>query len=339
MGMTVLQLADRLRDEAEAYKFVEELRWPDGVAVCPHCGNEGATFIEPTNGKSRATRTGAQSQRRVWRCLSCRKQFSVITGTCMHGTKVPLRIWVLCIFEMCSSKNGVAAREIERKYGVCCRTAWHLMHRIREAMKRDAVVESMRGVVVADETFIGGKVENLDHGPRKRLVETPDPIKPGSLGTGGNKFRKSIVLSLIDKQTGEARSAVIPDVTGATLRKVISEQVDMPNTELWTDEWPGYFPLRNELAAHETVNHRQGEYVRYVGGRAISSNAAENFFGQLKRSIDGTHHRVSHEHLPRYLAEFDYRFSTRKMTDEARMEKLFGKVAGRRLTYKLAKAV
>ena len=107
--MTVIQLADRLRDESDAYLFVEELRWPDGVAVCPHCDHRGATYIEPLNGKSRKTRTGTQSQRRVWRCLNCRKQFSVITGTCMHGTKVPLRIWVLCFFEMVSSKNGLAA--------------------------------------------------------------------------------------------------------------------------------------------------------------------------------------------------------------------------------------
>src|SRR5437762_13774257 len=87
MGMTVIELADRLRDESDAYKFVEELRWPNGIAVCPHCGNEGATYIEPTNGKSRATRTGTQSQRRVGRCTAkpCRRQFPAITGTRMHG--------------------------------------------------------------------------------------------------------------------------------------------------------------------------------------------------------------------------------------------------------------
>lgn len=88
----MIELADRLRSEAYAYRFLEELRWPDGTAVCPHCDHQGATYIEPTNGKSRATRTGAQSQRRVWRRLNCRKQFSVITGTMMHGTKVPLRV-------------------------------------------------------------------------------------------------------------------------------------------------------------------------------------------------------------------------------------------------------
>src|SRR5689334_19835856 len=88
VSMTVIQLADRLRTDADAYRFVEELRWPDGVAVCPHCDHRGATFIEPTNGISRKTRTGAETQRRVWRCLNCRKQFSVITNTCMHRTKV-----------------------------------------------------------------------------------------------------------------------------------------------------------------------------------------------------------------------------------------------------------
>ena len=330
MGMTVIELADRLRDEASAYKFVEELRWPDGVAVCPHCGNEGATYIEPTNGKSRATRTGAQSQRRVWRCLSCRKQFSVITGTVMHGTKVPLRVWVLCFFEMASSKNGVAAREIERKYGVCCRTAWHLMHRIREAMKRDPLVQSMRGVVMADETFIGGKAKNR-HGYRSEPTYGPS-------GTRKRVNDKIAVVTLIDRERREAPSAVVPDVTGATLRKVIAEQVDIPNTVLHTDQFQSYKSIASEFAAHEVVNHANDEYARYEGGRLITTNHVEGFFGQLKRSIDGTHHRVSGEHLPRYLAEFDFRYSTRKMSDTARMNRLMGQVGGKRLTYKRVKA-
>jgi transposase-like protein len=318
MGMTVLQLADRLRDESDAYKFVEELRWPDGVAVCPHCDNPGATYIEPTNGKSRATRTGTQSQRRVWRCLACRKQFSVLTGTMMHGTKVPLRVWCLCIFEMVSSKNGVAAREIERKYGVCCRTAWHLMHRIREAMKDD-LMETMRGVVIADETWIGGDPKWMHDGK-----------KPGRQGV----TNKTPILTLIDKERGEARSAVVPDVTGATLRKVISQQVDVAASTLHTDEWKGYQLLGREFLAHETVNHKAREFVRYSRDAFVSTNAAEGFFAQLKRSIDGTHHRVSVEHLPRYLAEFDYRYSTRKMSDTARMRKLMTQTGGKRLSYK-----
>ena len=160
MGYTVIQIADKLRTEADAWKFIEEMRWGTGEPVCSHCGSVGASFVKPTNGVSRKTRTGAETMRRVWRCLTCRKQFSAITGTIMHGTKLPLRMWVLAIFEMCHSKNGVSAREIQRKYGVCPRSAWFMMHRIREAMKTDALVGAMQGVIVADETWIGGDPKN-----------------------------------------------------------------------------------------------------------------------------------------------------------------------------------
>lgn len=177
MGYTVLQLADRLRSEADAYRFMKELRWGAGEPVCPHCDNLGASFIEPMNGTSRKTRTGAMSERRAWRCFSCRKQFSVLTGTLFHGTKIPLRTWVLVIFEMCASKNGVAAREVERKYGVCPRTAWHMLHRIREAMKGDGLLETMRGTIIADETWIGGDPQNR-HGANPRQPYTPKPIVP-----------------------------------------------------------------------------------------------------------------------------------------------------------------
>ncbi len=171
MGMTVLQLADRLRSEADAYLFLEELRWGSSDPICPHCDSLGASYIRPLNGASRKTRTGAMSERRVWRCFTCRKQFSVLTGTIFHGTKVPIRTWVLVIFEMCASKNGVAAREVERKYGVCARTAWHMMHRIREAMKNDTLVATMRGTIVADETWIGGDPKNRHESKRERAGE------------------------------------------------------------------------------------------------------------------------------------------------------------------------
>lgn len=330
MGMTVLQLADQLRTEADAYRMLETMRWPNGP-VCPHCDHQGATFIEPSNGKSRATRTGKQTERRVWRCLSCRKQFSVLTGTVMHGTKVPLRIWCLVTFEFVSSKNGVAAKEIERKYGVCCRTAWHLLHRIREAMRSDGLVTSMRGRIVADETFIG---------PNPKWMKDKDRV----FDRGGSQRRrtamhKTPVFALVDADTGEVRAKVIPDVTGATLRKAIAEQVDMAGSTLYTDTHGGYLHVGREFATHETVNHHDREFVRYMSdGRFIGTNPAEAFFGQLKRSIDGTHHRVSVEHLDRYLTEFGYRWTTRKMTDEARMWNLLGRVDGKRLTYKRVKA-
>ena len=126
------------------------------------------------------------------------------------------------------------------------------------------------------------------------------------------------------------RSQVVPDVTGHSLRKVISEQVDMTNSHLETDEGVWYKPLGREFASHQTVNHSDDEYVRGT----VSTNRVEGYFSQLKRSIDGTHHHVSQEHLPRYLAEFDFRYSTCKMTDGDRLQKMVDQTAGRRLTYK-----
>jgi transposase-like protein len=124
------------RNEGEAYEFLERLRWR-GQAACPHCGSERVFYLQP-QGEGRKTRTGKVSERRVWKCGACRRQFSVLTGTIFHGSKVELRTWLAVVVEMCADKNGMAAREIERKYGVAPKTAWFMAHRIREAMKRQA---------------------------------------------------------------------------------------------------------------------------------------------------------------------------------------------------------
>ena len=141
---------------------------------------------------------------------------------------------------------------------------------------------------------------------------------------------KRPIMSLVNTDTGEVRSTAIRDVTATTLGPILAEHVDQAASVLHTDESQAYVTAGKRFAAHETVDHRSGEYVRGV----VSTNAAEGFFSQLKRSIDGTHHRVSEVHLDRYLAEFDYRYSTRKMNDSARMRLVIDQVAGRRLTYR-----
>jgi hypothetical protein len=315
MSMTVLQLADRLRTEADAYLLLEDMRW-HGRPVCPHCGSVGEHyFLTPRNGSSRKTRTGTESERRVWKRRDCRKQFSVLTGTIFHGTKIPIRVWLLVIFDASTAKNGISAREIERKYDVTPRTAWHLMHRLREAMKLEPIAGLLTGRVVADESWIGGN-------PKNRHASHPQAFrKPGT------KTDKTTIFTLVSRETGEVRSRVIPNVKGKTLRAAMAEQLDPTRTHLHTDGWYGY---RDFTAEHSTVDHSIGEYAR----GDVSTNHAEGYFSQLKRSIDGTHHHVSRKHLHRYLAEFDYRCTTCKLSDTERMERLIGKVAGRRLTYR-----
>lgn len=177
---TIATLSLEVTSESDAYAYFERLRW-NGRPVCAHCASENVYYIAPTNGVSRATRTGAQSERRVWRCRGCKKQFSVITNTIMHGTKIPVRVWLMVIFELCSSKNGVAARGVERKYGVNPRSAWFMLHRIRETMSHDDFYK-FSGDVVADECYIGGDPMNR-HATRPtvaRLASTSRRVRPRS---------------------------------------------------------------------------------------------------------------------------------------------------------------
>jgi transposase-like protein len=198
MSVSVLKLVDQLRTEGDAYLYLEDLRWGDRP-ICPHCGSvEDHYFLNPANGKSRKTRTGAASERRVWKCRACRKQFSVLTGTIMHGSKIPVRTWVLVIFDMVASKNGIAAREIERRYDLSSKSAWHMMHRIREAMKRDPLSGLLTGRVVADETFYGGKPKNRHgHKQSEHMMGEHD---------------KTPIMALVSRETGEVRSQVIANV-------------------------------------------------------------------------------------------------------------------------------
>lgn len=333
MKLTLRTLADQVHNETEAYLLLEELRW-HGTPVCPHCGNDKAYFLTPKNGETRATgpkRT--PSVRRVWKCAACRKQFSVLTGTIFHGTKVPLRTWLTVLVQVSSAKNGMSAREVERMHGVTAETAWHMIHRIREAMKREPLVGLLGGTVEVDETYMGGKVQNKHGGMRRYrgrrapLTGEWDERSPRQRGPMDDKIP---VVTLVNRETGEARSHVMKRVTGENIRSVLMTHMDPNTAVLMTDQAAVYKPVGREMPSHHSVNHNEGEYVR---GNA-HTNTVEGFFSQMKRSIDGTHHHVSEDHLHRYVAEFDFRYSTRRMDDSDRAMLIIEQGGDRRLPYR-----
>ena len=268
-------LAARIATEADAYKLLEELRWPGGQPdSCPQCGaGERFYFLAPKDGgETRKTRTGADTARRLWKCAGCRKKFSVLTGNVFHGSKIPVRTWLFVVLELSASKNGVSAREIERKYNLTAKTAWFMLHRLREAMRPEAGTELFGGAVQVDETWIGGE-------PRNRHRNDPRE-KPRAYGTSD----KQPIVSLVHYETRSVHSRVVADVTARTLLPAIQEVMDTKRTHLHTDSARAYQQIAGEFAAHEFVNHSAGEYAR----GNVSTNLNEGYFSQLKR-LAGPH--------------------------------------------------
>lgn len=314
MALNLSRIAKQYADEESAYKFIENIRWENGV-VCPHCGSvKQASLVAHRNG-GRKTRTGKQSFRRVWYCQSCQQEFSVLIGTVMADSKIPLSKWLLAMYEMNAAKNGVSSLELARKLGITQKSAWHLGHRIRFAMAHSPLAEKLSGTVEADETYIGGKAANMHKAKREREIQ--------GRGTVG----KVPVFSAVQRG-GKVESCVMKVVSSKNVREVLNQRVDKGAT-LNTDTLPVYNAAGKEFAKHETVDHGAGEYVK--GDAHI--NTAEGYFSQLKRSLSGTYHHVSEKHLDSYLSEFDYRYNTRKANDGDRTNEAIQKTRGKRLTY------
>ena len=308
-------IAKQYSDEQEAYKFLENIRWENGV-VCPHCENVGADYVEAENG-NRETRTGKVTYRRIWRCQSCKKQFSVLVGTIFEDSRIPLFKWLLAIHELNADKNGISSCELGRKLGITQKSAWFMAQRIRFGMAHTSLEEKLGGNVEVDETYVGG-LEKNKHASKK----TPN--------TQGRSVKtKTPVLSAIESN-GKVYSQVLAGtVSSKNIREVLNERVSKKAT-LNTDTFPAYNEVGKEYEKHNVVDHGAGEYVN---GTAYTNNA-EGYFSQLKRSLSGTFHSVSAKHLDRYLAEFDYRYNTRGEKDGTRMVEAIKKVNGKRLQYK-----
>jgi transposase-like protein len=319
------KLAAQLRSELDAYLMLEDLLWgEDGPESCPKCGAVGRQFfLNRANGVSRKTRTGKDTERRIWKCGHCRRKYSVLVDTIFHGTKISIRTWLLVIFEFCASKNSISAWEISRKYEVTNETAWHMLHRIREAMQFEPAAGLFGGAVQVDETWIGGDPKNWHANDPRTTGRKRD-------GRAQGPTDKQPVVSLVHYETRTAHARVVADVTGKSLQPAIEEMMEAKRTHLHTDGGAGYRHIASQFDRHEWVDHKGGEYAR----GNVSTNLNEGFHSQLKRSLDGTHHHVSVEHLQRYLNQFSWLYTHCKATDSQRMRTLLSNVGGRRLTYK-----
>jgi transposase-like protein len=259
---TLTQAAKLLVNESFAWEKFEEMRWPSG-AECPHCRSRDVRYLPPRSG-TRPTSTGKVSYRRVWRCSECKKQFSALVGTIFEGSKIPIGKWMLAVYLMCSGKNGVSAHELHRDLGITYKSAWFMTQRIRKAMDLSPAAELFTGNVIADETWVGGE-------PKFRHANK-------RVGSKQGKSDKTPVVSLVNTETGEVRSAVVDAVSTKTISRIVEENVEIGTTTLHSDSWRGYIEIGGKMAGHHVVDHHVGQYVTE---KSFGTNAAEGYFSQL----------------------------------------------------------
>jgi transposase-like protein len=284
-------------DADKAREHLEALHWPNGP-VCPRC--HGTDRITKLAGKS--TRPG------VYKCNACAKPFTVTVGTIFEDSKISLNKWLLAFRLMSGGKKGFSAHELHRSLGITYKSAWFMEHRIREAMKDEGGPLGGPGMVVeADETFVGGRYGN-------RAFTRPAPKKK--------------VVALVERG-GRARSFHVANIHGNTIRSALVTNIDRAST-LMTDEAHFYKAVGREFAGHGHILHAGRQYAE----GNIHSNSAENFFSILKRGVIGTYHHWSAAHMHRYLVEFDFRYSTRKISDTERTEEALKGARGKRLMYR-----
>ncbi|HWE76149.1 MAG TPA: IS1595 family transposase [Stellaceae bacterium] len=303
-----LNLSDpTFTDERKARTYFENIRWPNGVTCC-HCGNADSSRIYPI-----AANLAKKVREGLYECQDCHGQFTVMTGSVMESSHLPLTKWALAYRLMASAKKGISAHQMHRTLGVSYKTAWFLCHRIREAM-RDISGDQLGGagkIVEADETYVGGK-------PRR--------------GTDGRKTkqdRKTPVAVLVERG-GRARATVVSHPLEGVLKRNIAQNVAQ-GTEMHTDEHKAYRGIEKITGGlHMHVTHYTNEFAR----EDIHSNTAESWNALLKRSIVGSFHHVSREHLSRYCDEVSFRWDRRSMDDTDRTEAAIKEGEGKRLTYR-----
>jgi transposase-like protein len=299
---TMIEAVRQFSDRQVAHDFFVQIRFPNGVA-CPRegCGDMDVAFMP---------------KYLRWYCKGCKRQFSAKVGTIFEDSPIGMDKWLPAVWLIASNKNGISSHELGRALHVTQRTAWFMLHRIREAMADEHYTKLM-GPVEADEAYFGGPKRRGNIGNRNLETKSEGP-----------QAGKTAVFGMVQRrESGKVRAFVVPSTQKATLHKKIRENV-LKGAVLYTDAWTGYSDLRKRYV-HYVINHS----IEYVNGH-IHTNSIESFWALLKRMIKGTQVHVSPEHLQRYVEEQVFRFNERKTKDGERFAKAVKMTDGARLTYR-----
>ncbi len=287
----------RFPDENSAAKYLESRRWKDGI-TCPHCGSKHNHRLV--------------SRPIVHQCGDCRKQFTVRVGTIFERSHIPLDKWLYAMYLLQTSRKGISSLQLSKEVGITQKSAWFLLHRLREICGND--LQSLSGSVEVDEIYIGGSERNKHESKKKRL--------------GRGMIGKQPVLGMRERG-GKTKAKPVPNATAETINREIGSAVE-PGATVYTDEYSGYSRLASAYR-HKTVRHSAKEFVNGMA----HTNGIESVWAVLKRGYNGVYHQMSTKHLRRYVDEFTFRLNDGNVKRHTldRLDSLIGQAVGKRLTY------
>lgn len=291
------ELVNYFDNEQKCIDYLALLRW-NGKPECPYCAHD---VVYELKGKFPR-----------YKCAKCRKQFSVRIGTIFEDSKISLRKWFFAVYLFSAHKKGVSSHQLGRDLKITQKTAWFMLHRIRESFVDEFDKFSTESEI--DESYFGGKESNKH---KNKKTE----------GTQGRSNKTKVPVLGIAQRNGKVYATPVKDTTFETIYPIIENQIEK-GSKVYTDEWRSYVPLKKEFE-HFIVNHSANEYV----SGDVHTNNLECFWSHVKRGITGIYHHTSNKHLHRYIDEFVFRFNNRKMTDGSRFDVYLANATDK-ITYK-----
>lgn len=298
-GLSTRQFFKLFPDDKAAEEWFIKRRWPEEIC-CHYCGSVNVNTAE-------------KHKTMPCRCRDCRKRFSVKTGTFMQSSKIGYQAWLYAFYLFATNLKSISSMKLHRELGITQKAAWHMAHRIRQAWKTGEG-NPFHGPVEVDEAYFGGKRRNMSNKKRKELA-----------GTGRGSVGKAAVVGMKDRQSKQVSAEVVPNTTAQTLQGFVHDRIEL-DTMVYTDAASPYVSLEN----HESVRHSHQEYVR----GDVHTNGVESFWSLLKRAHTGTFHKISEEHLHRYVSEFAGRHNMRELDTLEQMAEIVSRMEGKRLRYK-----
>ena len=297
--ISTFQLFAMYPDAESARLYLESRLWPEG-AKCPACrGGERIT----------ARKSG------FYRCNACQLDFTIRTGTILERSHVPLHKWIYAMYLLVTARKGISSVQLHAEIGVTQKSAWFMLHRLREACKGQNLMK-LKGVIEIDECFIGGKESNK-HEHKK-------------LHAGRGAVGKTAVLGMRERG-GRTVAMPMESIDATALQSVIHANAE-PEATVFTDEHSSYAGLADGFSCHESVNHSAGQYSR----NGINTNSIESVWAVLKRGIYGVYHQIGKKNVGRYVDEFAFRLNEGDVKRHSlqRLDSFIAAISGKRITYK-----